>query len=1042
MLVLNRVNFFFPSGETTFLVGSSGSGKSTVGNLIMKYYEPLAGEIIVNGQALQLLDTNWLRQNITLVQQDNVLFNETIFQNIAFGKRDHTRIEVMRASRVGCLQDTLRDMPDGIDTLVGSNGRALSGGQKQRVAIARAALRDSAVLILDESTSALDHRGRLEVMNAIREWRRGKTTIIITHDLSQIQDNDYVYVLDKARVVQEGYRRKLADKSRGIFASILRGEDRPVGQIRRQSEPASPSLETPRLDEFATPRPGYAPRLFETQEPPLEPIRMSMSSHRMSIGVAVAQTNGLRSKLIWSSPVIPEDEAQLPNPKNPPSSINRKPSLSFFPKRQPSTRFLSPRAAPHIPSQTTRLQNIQSSQFQSHFPSSSTSGSPHVSKTSTFVPKDIKRTSSAVPINLLPTSEGTSTSVVNSNRNNKHAPLWKVFRTILPKVPWLEKILFISGFLSAIIVAAATPAFAYIFARLLNTFYMTENQLSEARKWALTLVAVAISDGVFSFCTHYFLEYSGQVWINSLRVEALDRILVQPKSWFDQEEHSSHRLNDCLDRNGEEMRNLVGRFAGPIFTVIIMLGISITWAFVIAWDLTLVALGCGPVMYGIIRGFSFVSGRWEHKCNRVAQIASSIFTETFSNIRVVRALTLEAYLERKHRVASVETYKVGLRRAWYSGLLFGLTDSITLFIIAVVFYYGAVLVTRGSRSVGSILEVINLLLLGVANSSAILAMVPQISSSRTTATQMLHLASLPRHASHETSGALRISTPFPLQITNLSFTYPNSVVKTLSRISFTLESGTCTAIVGSSGSGKSTIASIILGLYPPDAQLDLQDPPPLTFNGISIGSCNMVNLRSFISIVPQTPVLFPATILDNIFYGLPEGSDFRNIKYAEKAATQAGIHTFISSLEEGYDTVVGEGGMGLSGGQAQRIAISRALVRRPQLLILDEATSALDKENADSIKGLIRSLSKEGMSVLMISHDIQMMRIADCIIVVESGHIVEIGRFEELERSGGAFARLVGEKPPDVGLGLVVEDGSISPVKARNRQSWQSRSVG
>lgn len=1020
---MNKVNFFFPTGETTFIVGTSGSGKSTIGNLILKYYEPPAGEILINDQALQLLDTNWLRRNITLIQQDNVLFNETIFQNIAFGKRDHTQVEVVKASEVGCLQATLEDMPKGINTLVGSNGRALSGGQKQRIAIARAALRDSAVIILDEATSALDYRGRLEVMNTIREWRRGKTTIIITHDLSQIQDNDYVYVLEKARVVQEGYRRKLADKSHGTFASILREENEPVQQTRRQSEPTPAARASTGLDEGTfTPRPGYVSRLFGRQDAPMEFVNIGMSSHRLSLGVAAAQANALRSKTLWSSPVIGEDSTQI--------SISRKPSLAFPPLGQPPIRFLSPRAAPQTATSTFTQQRRPLPQSSSPYQEPGSDYSSGVLPSPRL--RDRTNTISTIPLRLPPISESPYTDEGKSSKGYEHAPLMKVLGTILPRITWLEKVMLISGFISSVVVAAATPAFAYVFARLLNTFYTTEDQVSEAKKWALILLAVAISDGVFSFCTHYFLEHSGQAWITSLRVEALERILAQPKSWFDREENASNRLNDCLDRNAEEMRNLIGRFAGPIFTVIIMLGISIIWSFVIAWELTLVALACGPIMYAIIRGFSFVSGKWEHKCNHVAEMASSIFTETFSNIRVVRALTLEAYFERKHRVATMDTYKVGLRRAGYSGLLFGLTDSMTLFIIAVVFYYGAVLVTKGSKSVGSILQVINLLLLGVANSSAILTMVPQINSSRTTATQMLHLASLPLQAPLNSPGRYRLSNALPLQINNLSFTYPNSSVKTLHCVSFTLEAGTCTAIVGPSGSGKSTIASIILGLYPPDEQVDLHSPPPMSFNGRSIVSCNMVNLRSFISIIPQTPILFASTILDNILYGLPEGSYLRNVKSAEGAATQAGIHTFVMSLEEGYHTLIGEGGMGLSGGQTQRIAIARALVRRPQLLILDEATSALDLENAEGIRDIIKTLSREGVAILMISHDVQMMQAASWILVVESGRIVESGEFEELKRAGGAFARLTGEKHQNVGLGLQAED------EARNRQSWQS----
>lgn len=1016
--MLDKANFFFPANETTFLVGTSGSGKSTVGNLIMRYYEPLSGEILIDGNPVQNLDTNWLRRNVTLIQQDNVLFNETILQNIAFGKRaDISREDVLNASQTGCLSETLRKLPEGIDTVVGSHGRSLSGGQRQRIAIARARLRDSPILILDEATSALDLRGRIEVMRAVREWRKGKTTVIITHDLSQIQEEDYVYVLENARVIQEGYRRKLASKVQGTFASILRGETNTIAEAGRNAHPGAPIISTFDSAEQEYPdRWSYISKVFGIGGSFPDSVQMRMRSPRMSLGLAVAQANEIRSETIWQNPVIPQSPAEGQ-------------SLAPYSEHIPSLHFLSPRPAPDAP-------NLVYMQKQGR--ERPRSISPFLTGiATTSQPRAIDPAVGSPWLARRLGGEGRLANAPETQNARQPASLAKIFRTILPSITCKERIVFIFGFFSAFITAAATPAFAYVFARLQNTFYITENQFGEARKWALILLVIGMVDGISSYCARYALEYSGQAWINSLRLEALKRILAQPKAWFDMKENSPEELNDCLDRNAEEMRNLVGRFAGLAFTVIVMLAITIIWALFISWRLTLVALACGPITYIVIRGFSFVSGKWERKCNEVAQLTNSIFTETFSNIRVVRALTLEAYFERKHRQATVNAYRIGVRRAAYSGSLFGLSDSMSLFIIALVYYYGGILFTTGSNTVASILQVVNLLLLGVANSSAILAMVPQISSSRATATQMLYLASLPLRDSHEATGSLRLASPLPIRMNSLSFSYPNQTsVKNLDRVSLKIESGTCTAIVGPSGGGKSTIASILLGIYAPDKAPGLCSSPTLTFNGKCISVCNIVNLRSFISFIPQSPLLFPTTILENIFYGLSENSPFRIFKYAESAASQAGIHTFISSLEHGYNTQIGDGGMGLSGGQAQRINIARALVRRPQVLILDEATSALDGENAEGIRQVIRTLIKEGVAVVMISHDVDMMRIADRIIVVEAGRIVETGGFEELLNRGDAFARLLGEEKQNLGLGLDMEERVVSPIEVRKRESW------
>ena len=604
--------------------------------------------------------------------------------------------------------------------------------------------------------------------------------------------------------------------------------------------------------------------------------------------------------------------------------------------------------------------------------------------------------------------------------------LVKIFSSIWPTLTWRDRLILLIGFLTAFIVAVATPAFAFFFAKLMAVFYEAENQAADARKWALSLLGIAIIDGIACFGTHYALEHIGQAWVSFLRVEAFKRILSQPRSWFEREFNSPSHLSECLDRNAEEMRNLVGRFASTAFTILCMLGISIIWAFIVSWKLTLVALACAPVMFIATRIFHWVSSKWEEKCNDASDTASNVFTETFLNIKTVRSLTLENHFQVKHDQSAARAYMVGSRRAFYSGVLFGMTDAVTYFIIALIFYYGTVIISSGALTVASVIQVINLLLFGIANAASMLPLIPQISSSRATATQMLRLANLPLRASHEAVGDRRVTNLFPIQLDNLSFTYPSKEsVKTLKDISLTIFSGTCTAIVGQSGSGKSTIASILLGLYPPDHPTPSYSPPPLTFGGVSISDYKTTSLRAQMAIVPQSPHIFPGSIFSNIVYGLPENSPFNKLSCVMAAARDASIHDYIMSLPQGYNTKIGEGGQGMSGGQTQRIAIARALVRRPKLLVLDEATSALDGETRQAIMGTImRMLGRDrfggkgkarydqqgsGMAVVIISHSVEMMRIAETLVVFEDGMLVEKGGFEELRRKRGAFARLLGE---------------------------------
>ena len=223
-LALDDVTMFIPGGEITFLIGKSGSGKSTLSQLLMGFYGVHQGEVAVDGVSLESLDVGWLRTNVTLVEQQSLLFNDTVFRNIAFGKTHQGHVDrqdVTDAAEFALLQLMITDMPEGLDTVVGYKGGSMSGGQRQRMALARARLRDTPILILDESTSALDHISRALMMDAIRQWRKGKTTIIITHDISQITADDYLFLLEQGRLVQEGYRKHLEKLRDGPFQGFL-----------------------------------------------------------------------------------------------------------------------------------------------------------------------------------------------------------------------------------------------------------------------------------------------------------------------------------------------------------------------------------------------------------------------------------------------------------------------------------------------------------------------------------------------------------------------------------------------------------------------------------------------------------------------------------------------------------------------------------------------------------------------------------------------------------------------------------------------------
>ena len=219
--ILHDISFTIAPGEKVAVVGSSGSGKSTLVKLLFRFYDCARGTIFVGGKDLRDLQVRPLRSAIGIVPQDTVLFNDTIFNNIRYGRPDAADADVREAIRLAQLDDFIARLPQGADTLVGERGLKLSGGEKQRVAIARTILKRPAIMVFDEATSALDSKTERGILEAMREIARGHTSLVIAHRLSTVVDADRILVLDSGRIVESGTHASLLAKD-GLYATMWR----------------------------------------------------------------------------------------------------------------------------------------------------------------------------------------------------------------------------------------------------------------------------------------------------------------------------------------------------------------------------------------------------------------------------------------------------------------------------------------------------------------------------------------------------------------------------------------------------------------------------------------------------------------------------------------------------------------------------------------------------------------------------------------------------------------------------------------------------
>lgn len=216
---LNDVSIHVPAGKTVALVGQSGSGKSTLLNLVLRFFDVSGGQIQIDGQDIRSVDLNSLRRATALVTQDPFLFDDTIANNISYGKQDFSQADVEQAAKQAAAHEFIVDMPEGYQTRVGESGLRLSGGQKQRIAIARAMLKDAPILLLDEATSALDTASEQKVQTALTQLMKGRTSLVIAHRLSTIMHADEIFVMREGQVVEHGTHTQLLDK-RGVYADL------------------------------------------------------------------------------------------------------------------------------------------------------------------------------------------------------------------------------------------------------------------------------------------------------------------------------------------------------------------------------------------------------------------------------------------------------------------------------------------------------------------------------------------------------------------------------------------------------------------------------------------------------------------------------------------------------------------------------------------------------------------------------------------------------------------------------------------------------
>ncbi|XP_067637544.1 ATP-binding cassette sub-family B member 10, mitochondrial [Eurosta solidaginis] len=568
-----------------------------------------------------------------------------------------------------------------------------------------------------------------------------------------------------------------------------------------------------------------------------------------------------------------------------------------------------------------------------------------------------------------------------------------------------EKWVLTAAMCCLVVSSAITMSVPFALGKILDMIFNKKETSIETmhklKEFSIILLGVFIVGGLTNYLRVYLFNSASLRIIKDLRSNVYRRMLLQETGWFDTKgtgELLNRLVNDTYMVGNSLSQNLSD---GLRSTVMIIAGTSMM--IYTSPSLAVVSTCVVPC----VAGMAIVYGRYVRNITRslldkFADISKSV-EERLGNVKTVKGFCKEHEESKAYDALLTDALNLGYKEVQARSIFFGLTGFSGNVIIISVLYYGGTLVINDALSVGALTSFILYAGYSAISINGLSNFYTELNKGVGAAQRVWEI--LDRQYAIPLHIGILPKTPPRGKITfeNVRFSFParaESII--LNNFNLTLQPGESTAVVGRSGSGKTTISTLLLRLYDPlQGRVMLDD--------IDLRELNPVWLRSFIGAVNQEPTLFSGTIRDNILYGLNPGTTISTAAL-EDVIKKAHVDEFTLQLPDGLNTLVGQRGLMLSGGQRQRVAIARALIKNPAILILDEATSALDSVSEELVQNAIEQVSK-GRTVLTIAHRLSTIRNADKIAVLENGGVIEQGRYDDLITSkSGAFRDLVSKQ--------------------------------
>ncbi|MEV0604042.1 ABC transporter ATP-binding protein [Streptomyces sp. NPDC050315] len=909
--VLDDFSLRIEPGETVAVVGTSGSGKSTVSLLLPRFYDVSAGRVLVGGRDVRDLTADSLRGAIGLVPETSFLFSDSIRDNIAYGAPDATDEQIRAAARAAQADGFISALPDGYDTEVGEQGLSLSGGQRQRVALARAILTDPRVLVLDDATSAVDARVEHEIHEALRGVMAGRTTLLIAHRASTLALADRVAVLDGGRLLDIGTREELEERCE-LYRRLLTDPDElggverdPAGQVATagafSGEAAATGLLEPETATGTRPRrviDGVTPELWVRTEEKADDTG-SREGGSASAAALAGRPGGMAGALA-GMPATPELLAKV----------------------------------------------------------------------------------AALP----PATDTPDIDEEQAARPESSYGLRRLLR----------------GFGRPLLIAlllVAVDAVAGLLLPVLIRHGIDDGVQRAALNgvWAASAAAllVVLAQWAAQIGSNRMTGRTGERVLYSLRVKIFAQLQRLGLDYYERE--LTGRIMTRMTTDVDALSTFLQTgLVTAVVSVLTFFGILVA---LLAIDVQL-ALVVFATLPPLIIGTYFFRKQsvkaYELARERISVVNGDL-QESVAGLRIVQAFRRESTGVARFTERSAAYRQARTRGQFLISVYFPFVQLLSSVAAALVLIVGADRVSAGTLTAGALvayLLYIDLFFAPVQQLSQVFDGYQQASVSLGRIQELLREpTTTPQAADPRPVRALKGEITFD----DVHFRYATAdgeQAEALSGIALTIPAGQTVAFVGETGAGKSTLVKLVARFYDPTTGA-------VRIDGTDLRDLDLTGYRHRLGVVPQESYLFPGTVRDAIAYGRPDATDAE----VEAAARAVGAHDMIATLDGGYLHEVAERGRNLSAGQRQLLALARAELVDPDVLLLDEATAALDLATESVVNHATDRLVGR-RTTLVVAHRLTTAARADRVVVLDRGRVAEDGTHAELLARGGRYAEL------------------------------------